>query len=138
MEVTIIRRLPTVEEYTALRHSVGWPVFDDDAVRLALSNTLFAAVAMNESGVAIGMGRVLGDDVVYFHIQDVIVTPEQQGKGVGKGIMAALMSYIDERCVSHSNIGLMCSRGREPFYKELGFIERPSEKFGAGMIIVVP
>jgi hypothetical protein len=28
----------------------------------------------------------------------------------------------------------MCSKGREDFYKDFGFAERPSEKFGAGMI----
>ena len=31
----------------------------------------------------------------------------------------------------------MSSKGRENFYKSFGFIERPNEKFGAGMIKIV-
>lgn len=138
MDFTVIHRLPTVKEYTALRRSVEWPLFDDNAVLRALSNTLFAAVAVNESGEAIGMGRVLGDNVVYFHIQDVIVNPGYQSKGIGNRIMTALMGYIDKHSLSNSNIGLMCSKAREPFYRQLGFMDRPAEKFGAGMIMVVP
>jgi hypothetical protein len=30
----------------------------------------------------------------------------------------------------------MCSKGREQFYEAFGFTIRPSEKFGAGMIMV--
>jgi hypothetical protein len=28
----------------------------------------------------------------------------------------------------------MATKGREAFYKKFGFIERPNEQFGAGMI----
>ncbi|MGC3947623.1 MAG: GNAT family N-acetyltransferase [Chryseolinea sp.] len=137
MEITIIHRLPSVEEYVALRRSVGWPLFDEESVQRALGNTLFAAVATNETGEAVGMGRVIGDNVVYFHVQDVIVKPEYQGEGVGSGLMTALLAYIDGRSVPNSNIGLMCSKGREAFYKEFGFVERPSDTFGSGMIKIV-
>lgn len=138
MEITIIHRLPTIEEYNALRRSVGWPLFEAETVMTSLKNTLFSAVATNEFGEAVGMGRVLGDNGIYFHIQDVIVRPEYQGEGVGRGVMTALLSYIDRHSVSNTNIGLMCSKGREAFYKEFGFTERPSDKFGSGMIRIVP
>ncbi|MEJ1240478.1 GNAT family N-acetyltransferase [Chryseolinea sp. T2] len=137
MKIIIDHRLPSVEEYISLRRSVEWPLFDEGAVSKALDNTLFSAVAMNEKGEAIGMGRVIGDDVVYFHIQDVIVRPEYQGQRVGNALMTALLKYVDGKSMANSNIGLMCSKGREPFYKEFGFIERPSAKFGSGMIKVV-
>lgn len=138
MEITIIHRLPTIEEYTALRLTVGWPLFDEQAITTALENTLFSAVATNEAGEAVGMGRIIGDNAVYFHLQDVIVRPEYQGEGVGSGLMTALLGYIDQHSVSNTNIGLMCSKGREAFYKEFGFTERPSDKFGSGMIRIVP
>ena len=137
MEINIVHRPPTVEEYTALRRSVEWPLFDEEAVRSALANTLFAVVAVNGNGEAIGMGRVIGDNVVYFHIQDVIVRPEYQGRRVGNALMKALMAYVENNSEINTNIGLMCSKGREPFYREFGFIERPSAKFGSGMIKIV-
>ena len=137
MKSSIVHRAPTVDEYNNLRRSVEWPVFDEAIVNRALGNTLFAVVAVNEEGEAIGMGRVLGDNAVYFHIQDVIVRSDCQGIGVGDMVMKALLDYIENHCVKNSNIGLMCSKGREPFYRGFGFIDRPNEKFGNGMIKVV-
>lgn len=31
-------------------------------------------------------------------------------------------------------VNLMAAKGKEPFYKKFGFIERPNDKHGAGMI----
>lgn len=137
MKCSVEIRLPSIAEYHALRRSVEWPLFDDDTVRKALSNTLFAVVAVNESGEAVGMGRVIGDDAVYFHVQDVIVRSDSQGLGIGNLMMKELMGYIGQHAVKNTNIGLMCSKGREPFYRGFGFIDRPNEKFGSGMIQVV-
>lgn len=137
MYPVIVHRLPSAEEYNALRTSVEWPVFDRETVDLALAHTLFSAVAVDESGDLIGMGRVLGDNAIYFHIQDVIVRPDCQGRGVGNLLMHALLDYVATRSSPNTNIGLMCSKGREPFYRTFGFIDRPGEKFGSGMIKIV-
>jgi GNAT superfamily N-acetyltransferase len=134
MSINIVVRKPTAKEYNELRLSVQWPTYDENTVRCALQNTLYAVVAEDEPGLAIGMGRVLGDDAIYLHIQDVIVRPELQGKGIGKAIMNILMDYVHTRGSKNTNVGLMCSKGRESFYAGFGFIARPSEKFGAGMI----
>ena len=134
MNLNVIIRVPTVEEYNALRRSVEWPVFEDHIVRDAFSRTLFSVCVEDGTGVVAGMGRILGDNAIYLHIQDVIVDPRYQGQGVGKMIMVELMKYIEKAGTKNTNIGLMCSKGREKFYKGFGFVERPSEKFGAGMI----
>jgi len=137
MPPTINYRLPTVQEYISLRRSVEWPEFDPSMVYRALSNTLFSVVALNETGEAIGMGRVIGDNAIYFHVQDVIVRSDCQGLGVGNLVMHELLSYIDRHAGPNTNIGLMCSKGREPFYRNFGFVDRPSDKFGSGMIKVM-
>jgi hypothetical protein len=51
--------------------------------------------------------------------------------------MNALMGYVNTVASKNTNVGLMCSKGREEFYKGFGFITRPDEKFGAGMIKIV-
>jgi GNAT superfamily N-acetyltransferase len=83
------------------------------------------------------MGRIAGDNAIYLHILDVIVHPAHQRKGIGTLIMSALMEYVDTVASKNTNIGLMCSKGREEFYKGFGFITRPDEKFGAGMITII-
>ena len=134
MGLIIKRRFPTTKEYNELRQLAQWPTFDEELIREALANSLFSVAIENETGQIIGMGRVLGDKAIYLHIQDVIVRPQFQRQGIGKLIMNELLQYVDSIGGKTTNIGLMSSKGREKFYKSFGFIERPSEKFGSGMI----
>ncbi|HTE30222.1 MAG TPA: GNAT family N-acetyltransferase [Chryseolinea sp.] len=133
-EITILLRKPTVEEYAELRQLAGWPAFQPGVIKVALKNTLYAVVVLDGKGVILGMGRVIGDAAIYLHIQDVIVRPEFQKQGIGKLIMIELLKYIDKTAIVNTNIGLMCSKGREDFYKAFGFTERPSDMYGSGMI----
>jgi GNAT superfamily N-acetyltransferase len=137
MNVTIKKRLPTAAEYNGLRRLAEWPVFDVNLVERGLANCLHSVVAEDDEGMAVGMGRVIGDNAIYFHIQDVIVRPEFQRHGVGKLIMNELLRYVEANGGKNTNVGLMCSKGREPFYQAFGFIERPNDKFGSGMIKIM-
>ena len=137
MKFIVKERLPTTEEYNELRRSVEWPTYTNELVERGLANTFYSVVVETENGNSVGMGRIIGDDAIYLHIQDIIVRPEHQNQGVGKLIMTELMKYIDKVAGNNTNIGLMSSKGRELFYEKLGFIERPNEKFGSGMIKVV-
>jgi GNAT superfamily N-acetyltransferase len=136
MNYKIIHRSPTVGEYNGLRASVGWPQFEPGLVEKGLGNSLFAVVIEDDQQRVIAMGRIVGDGFIYLHIQDVIVRPEFQGIGIGKVLMTALMKFVETSGGLNTNIGLMCSKGREPFYQEFGFAIRPNEKYGAGMIMV--
>ena len=136
MNITIVKRLPGIEEYNQLRRAADWPVYPNDVVQTALSNSLFGVVAQLDNGDIVAMGRVIGDGAIYFHVQDIIVQPEFQGSGVGRMIMHEILGFIDARSVKNTNVGLMCSKGREEFYRKFGFMDRPAEKFGAGMIMI--
>ena len=133
MTPTLFHQKPSPQEYNELRRLAEWPTYDEQTVDKAFSHTLFSVVARDESGVIIGMGRILGDNGIYLHVQDVIVRPVLQWQGIGKLIMDELLHYIEKVKVKNTNAGLMCSKGREKFYAGFGFVERPSEKFGAGM-----
>lgn len=134
MTLKVTQRSPTIAEYNELRQLAGWPTLEEGIVRIGLSNSIFSVVIQNESDIIVGMGRIVGDNAIYLHIQDVIVRPGFQRKGVGKIIMNELLNHLDKVGGKNTNIGLMCSKGREDFYKQFGFIERPNDKFGSGMI----
>lgn len=127
-------RIPTVSEYKDLRVSVGWWETDEDATEVALSNSLFCVVAM-ENGNIVGVGRIVGDDGLYFYIQDLIVQPEFQGKGIGKQLMVELMSYIKANAKSGAFAGLMAAKGLEKYYKSFGFKTR--NQVAPGMFQVI-
>jgi ribosomal protein S18 acetylase RimI-like enzyme len=133
MNFTIHHRSPSVEEYNQLRALAGWPVLEPHLVAAGLENSLFAVSVFHAENYIIGMGRIVGDNAIYLHIQDVIVHPEFQRQQIGKLIMDELMAYTQRVGGKNTNIGLMCSKGREDFYKAFGFTARPTEKFGAGM-----
>lgn len=133
----ITHQRPTASEYNELRKVAEWPTFEENVVEEALSKSLFSVVVHDDNGLIIGMGRVLGDNAIYLHIQGVIVRPEFQRRGIGKLIMLELLMYTENVGGKNTNIGLMCSKGREGFYKSFGFSERPNEKHGAGMIKIL-
>jgi GNAT superfamily N-acetyltransferase len=134
MEFRVERRLPTTSEYNDLRRHAGWPTFAPAVAEKGLSNSLFSVCITDQNNTLLGFGRIVGDGAIYFHIQDVIVHPAHQRSGIGKLIMHELLEYTDRVASKNCSIGLMSSKGREKFYADLGFIERPNERFGAGMI----
>jgi len=129
----LVERSPTAEEYKRFRQAVGWYNIDIDAVRVGLRNSLFSVCVIHKDEV-IGCGRVVGDDGIYFYIQDVIVLPEFQNKGIGKRIMDAIMSHLNSKANPNAFIGLMAAKGVSKFYQKYGFVERPAD--APGMFLV--
>jgi len=130
----LAERTPTAEEYHRLREAVGWDTKDIDAAEAGLGNSLFSVCVLFE-GEVIGCGRIIGDDGIYFYIQDVIVLPEFQGQGIGQRIMVSLMDYLKANAPAKAFIGLIAAKGMAGFYKRFGFTERPAD--APGMYLVV-
>lgn len=132
MTYSLIERAPTVWEYNRVRKAAGLSVKDEVAAQNGLANTLFGVCILDDE-VVIGIGRVIGDGGLFYDIVDVAVVAEHQSKGVGKMIMEALMSYLDEHARSGSLICLMANKGAAPFYEKFGFKAREVDM--PGMII---
>lgn len=136
MSYIIEKRVPRVDEFNHLRSAAGWPLLEESLTQEGLRNSLFGVCILNGKTIC-AMGRIVGDDGIYFHISDVIVHPDFQRLGYGEMVMNELMAYVTSKGGKHTNVGLMCSIGREPFYERFGFQRRPSPKFGAGMIKIL-
>jgi len=130
---SIVEELIDPKDFNRLRGSVGWETHREEDVEIALKNTLFIIVAKNNSGRIIGMARVIGDEGMYYYIQDVIVLPGFQGIGIGNALMERIEDYLNRNTKPGLFIGLMAAKGKEGFYRKLGFIDRPAENYGAGM-----
>ena len=128
-EVRLVERPPTPDAYARLRDAVGWNEVDAAGVAEGLRATLFS-VCFELYGETIGCGRVVGDGGIYFYLQDVIVTPEQQGRGYGRLIMGALMGFLDRTSRPGAFVGLMAAQGVAAFYERYGFVPRPEGRPG--------
>lgn len=125
----------TVENYLKLRSLVGWKVLTKEQARMALQNSLIVVAAYMD-GEPVGMGRIVGDGAVVSYVQDLIVVPRVQRSGVGSAVLNRLTEYVESITPDGTEMmyDLMCAKGREFFYKKHGFIARPTEKLGPGMI----
>ena len=136
MQITYIKRTPTADEFNILTEAVGWGKRINEIVEEALSNTLCSICAYDGEKL-IGYGRIIGDKTIFLYIQDVMIIPEYQGKKIGTGIMNTLLEKINEYKKVNPEIRtyLGASKGRESFYERFGFISRPNDDLGAGMIL---
>jgi len=119
-----------------LRNSAGWNGATEMQAAKSLEASLFI-LAAQENGQTIGMGRLVGDGFNIWYVQDVIVLPPYQGKGIGKEIMMRLIAFAEQNSLPGTSItiGLMSAKGKEPFYEKCGFRVRPNEQKGAGMVM---
>jgi Predicted acetyltransferase len=113
---------------------VGWSEMAYRQAYAGINNSTFI-IAVYNRGKAIGMARVISDGGYVSLIADVIVMPEFQNMGIGKTIMKMVMEYINSMLEEGEKvfINLMAAKGRESFYKQFGFVERPNDELGAGM-----
>ena len=126
--------LPTISEYKKLRDSVGWWKTGEKATEVALSNSLFSVVVVENNDIA-GLGRIVGDGGLYFYIQDLIVHPEFQKSALGKRLMAELMSYVSANAKSGAFVGLMAAKGLKQYYESFGFKARNEDAPGMYQVI---
>lgn len=114
-------RVPTPDEHRRLAERVGWDhAFHWPSMPRSLDASLFGAVAV-EGDRVIGMGRVVGDGVLYFYIQDVVVDPAYQGRGIGQMIVEALLTRIRTTSPAHAFVGLFATDAALPIYERNGF-----------------
>ena len=105
------------EELSALYRAA--PLGDKKPSRLqeVFSNSMFKCFVYENSRL-IGAGRALADGADCSYICDVAVLPSHQGSGLGRQIVGHLV----EASRGHKKIILYAVPGKEPFYKQFGFL----------------
>ena len=134
--IKYIEHIPSAEEFNYLTNSVGWGIRKNNIVDEALKNTLYSLCVYDDDKL-IGYGRIIGDKTIFLYIQDLMVIPEYQNKHIGTGIVKNLLEQINTYKKINPDIRtyLGASKGKESFYEKFGFISRPNEDLGAGMIL---
>lgn len=119
--VQIIERIPTMEEYRRLCVSVDWENgINFEIAPQSLPKSLFGVVAEVDDK-AIGMERIVGDDVMYFYCQDIVVEPDYQRQGIGRQLVEYLLGYIKSRAHGPVFVGLFSTNMAKPLYESFGF-----------------
>lgn len=109
-----------IKSISSLYESAGWFDYTEDLEKLeeAFKNSLKIISAWHEEKL-IGLIRVVGDGLTIIYIQDIVVLPEYQGNGIGRGL---IYSVLDEYKDVKQKI--LISEDRDSsieFYKNIGF-----------------
>ena len=126
--------IPLGTDYMTLRALVGWSVVSRKAIDSSLPNSLYSICVYHDNQL-IGYGRVIGDNGIYFYIQDVIVHPRFQRMGIGRKIMIKILNFLKTHADPTAFVGLMVAKGYFAFYKPYGFKIRPTD--APGMFLYV-
>ena len=98
-----------------LFNEAGLKRTDVEQVGRGLANSTYV-VSCWAGEELVGIGRMLTDGAMYASIFDVAVAPTHQKRGIGKGLMTRLMSFVPD-----ARVFLTSTFGNEAFYEALGF-----------------
>lgn len=127
----LIETPANVDDFVRLRAETGLSTRSREAAALGLPNSLYG-VHILHNGTVVGMGRIVGDGGCNYEIVDVAVSPQYQGKGLGKRIMNALMDWLHVNAPHSAYVSMVADK--PSFYVPLGFKDvHPS--LGMAMII---
>lgn len=110
------------EEIKSLYTEVGWVAYTENLpVLLKGYRNSLLILAAYENDELLGLIRVVGDGATILFVQDVLVYPRYQRKGIGKALLQEVLNrYTDVR-----QIELVTDHTEKTiaFYKSLGFHE---------------
>ena len=115
-------RVYNEEQILQLYKSVGWSAYTEypDVLRKGFDNSLLTLAAYDGEEL-MGIIRTVGDGYTVVFIQDLLVFPEHQRKGIGTALLKALLdgySHVRQIELATDNTPKTIA-----FYKSMGFCE---------------
>lgn len=107
-------------ELTALYNSVGWTGYTEHPEKMEkiLQGSLYHLSAWDNQKL-VGLIRAVGDDASILYIQDILVHPDYQRKGIGSTLVNSVLerfAHIRQTVLLTDN-----TEKTEAFYTSLGF-----------------
>ena len=107
----------SAKDLSDLRESVGWNRMEDE-----YSNPLMTSyyhIAVYEDDKMVGYIDSVSNGVTDAYIQDLMVHPDYQGKGLGTELMNQMITYLKENRIYI--ISVVFEESLKPFYDRFGF-----------------
>jgi len=129
-KLSYIGRSVMPQEYLQVRQELGLPTLAFPVAARAVRDDLFNVIVLLDGETPVACARVIGDGVLTFLIQDVLVAPKYQRKGIGSKIMGIILGHLETVAQPGAFVGLMAAPGTEAFFARLGFAARPEDAPG--------
>lgn len=110
------------DEILRLYASVGWTAYTEqpEALRRGFDRSLLTLAAY-EGAELLGLIRVVGDGQTIVFVQDLLVFPEYQRKGIGSALLRAVLKRYEN--VRQIEIATDDTPKTKAFYRSMGFRE---------------
>ncbi|MBQ7871793.1 MAG: GNAT family N-acetyltransferase [Oscillospiraceae bacterium] len=120
-------------EILDLYRAVGWSNYYDrpQMVAAAFAKSL-CTVGAWEDGRLVGFLRAVGDGASILFIQDIVVHPDCQRRGIGTALMRAILERYP--AVYQTELATDNTEKTVAFYRSLGFV--PLEELGCRSFII--
>ena len=105
------------EDISALRKAVGWNGMDQELRNPSM--TSYYHIALYEGTEMIGVVDSVSNGVTDAYIQDLIVHPDYQRKGIGTELMNRMISYMKEKNIYM--VSVLFEENLKSFYERFGF-----------------
>lgn len=111
-------RTPTREALISLYDAVGWSIYTADPARLERAIRSSWVATAYEGEELVGLCRAVGDGETICYLQDVLVRPDAQRRGIGRALVQAC---LDDHAHIRQLILLTDDRPEQlAFYRSLG------------------
>jgi N-acetylglutamate synthase-like GNAT family acetyltransferase len=130
-------QLPSFEQFVSLHEASGLikskkGTYTREQLYQAAENSWYH-ISIYDQEQLIAFGRMISDGVYQALICDVMVDPTYQKQGLGKKIIEALLQKCKDSGIQ--SVQLFSAKGKQQFYKKLGFEERELDAPGMSLII---
>lgn len=130
--ITILDTIPSLEQLLTLYDSVGWSAYTCEPYRLehAVTSSLSVFTAWDGPHLA-GLVRAVGDGETILYIQDLLVRPSYQRRGIGRRLLEICLAqypHVRQKVLLTDNI-----EENLAFYRACGFIS--SKDFGCTALL---
>lgn len=113
---------PSCSEMLALYNSVGWSAYTNTPERLVRSVLNSShVVCAHQAELLVGLARVVSDFGTLVYLQDVLVAPGMQRRGIGAELVARVLEPFAD--VRQTVLLTDADPGLAEFYTSLGFSE---------------
>ena len=105
------------EALADLRESVGWNRMESEYGSPLLSS--YYHIAVYDGGQLVGYIDSVSNGVTDAYIQDLMVSPDHQGKGIGTDLMNKMIARLKEKHIYVISVAF--EERLKPFYDRFGF-----------------
>ena len=120
-----------LDELLALYAAVCWTAYTDkpELLRAGVDGSSYVVTA-RLGGRLVGLARAISDDATICYLQDVLVHPEAQRRGIGRALVRAVLDRY--RLVRQKVLLTDDEPAQRAFYESLGYQE--IRDFGPGTL----